>query len=87
MVLYTNKKRGDFNMTNSNKKLYASLVDIRKEIQNQIMMIEQRKQQAIKEAKSIDECEFICLCSQTDKEDLLHCLEYDNTYAYIKIGK
>lgn len=87
MVLYTNKKGGDFNMTRYNKKLYTSLVDIRKEIQSQIMMIEQRKQQAIKEAQSIDECEFICLSSQADKENLLHYLESDNTYTYIKIGK
>lgn len=62
-------------MVKANEKLYASLIDIRKEIQSQIMMIEQRKQQAIKEAHSMDECEFIYLCSKAETEALLTEME------------
>lgn len=71
-------------MVKANEKLYASLIDIRKEIQSQIMMIEQRKQQAIKEACSMDECEFIYLCSEAEKEELFTEME-EAVYTCVNI--
>lgn len=76
-------------MEKSRENLYSCLVAIRdevyRELQPQLTSIEQSKEQAIKEAHSMDECEFIYLCSEADKSDLFMNIEFESVSNYVNV--
>ena len=75
-------------LNNSRSKLYLCLVAIKNKIDDakkqQLKEIENKREQAIKEAKSISEFEFIELCSKEEKLELTNYVNSTPVITYVK---
>ena len=72
----------------SRNNLYLCLVNIKNKIEEvkneQLESIENKRMNVIKNAKTIDEFEFIELCARAEKEELAHNHNSQFVFVYTK---